>query len=36
MIDKNKKYKTRGGHEVKIYATNTGGTYSVHGAILAF
>ena len=34
MIDKNKKYKTRGGHEVKIYATNTGGTYSVHGAIL--
>ena len=32
MIDINKKYRTRKGHEVRIYATD-GGRYSVHGAV---
>lgn len=31
MIDKNKTYRTRGGHEVRIYATDGGGEYPVHG-----
>jgi hypothetical protein len=34
MIDKNKQYKTREGREVQIYATDCGGIYPVHGAIL--
>jgi hypothetical protein len=34
MIDINKKYRTRDGHEVRIYATDEGcGVASVHGAI---
>jgi hypothetical protein len=32
MIDINKKYRTRDGHEVRIYATD-GGKYRVHGAV---
>jgi hypothetical protein len=33
MIDKDKQYKTRDGREVRIYATDGGGIYPVHGAI---
>jgi len=33
MIDKNKTYKTRDGREVRIYATDGGGCWPVHGAI---
>lgn len=33
MIDKNKKYKTRDGKEVRIYATDSEGKFSVHGAV---
>jgi len=33
MIDINKKYKTRDGYEVRIYATDGYGPYPVHGAI---
>lgn len=33
MIDINKKYRTRDGREVRIYATDGDGAYSVHGAI---
>lgn len=32
MIDANKPSKTRCGYPVRIYATDGGGTYSVHGA----
>ncbi|NDB68768.1 MAG: hypothetical protein EB015_12340 [Methylocystaceae bacterium] len=34
MIDKSKIYRTRDGREVRIYATDGGGEYPVHGAIL--
>jgi len=34
MIDINKKYRTRDGREVRIYATDGHGSYSVHGAVL--
>lgn len=34
MIDKTKQYKTRSGLPVRIYATDSGGNYPVHGAIL--
>jgi hypothetical protein len=34
MIDKDKQYKTRDGREVRIYATDCGDIYPVHGAIL--
>lgn len=34
MIDKNKQYRTRDGREVRIYATDAGGEFCVHGAIL--
>ena len=34
MIDKNKQYTTRSGLPVRIYATDCGGGYPVHGAIL--
>ena len=34
MIDKSKTYRTRDGREVRIYATDGGGTYPVHGAFL--
>jgi len=34
MIDKSKVYKTRDGREVRIYATDGGGEYPVHGAYL--
>lgn len=32
MIDPKKTYKTRDGSEVKVYSTDNGGAYSVHGA----
>jgi len=32
-IDINKQYRTRDGHEVRIYATDGMGLYHVHGAI---
>ena len=32
-IDINKQYRTRDGHEVRIYATDGMGLYPVHGAI---
>jgi hypothetical protein len=34
MISKDKTYRTRDGREVRIYATDGGGPYPVHGAIL--
>ena len=34
MIDKNKQYRTRSGLPVRIYATDCGGDYPVHGAVL--
>jgi len=34
MIDINKKYRTRDGREVRIYATDGYGSYSIHGAVL--
>ena len=34
MIDKNKKYRTRDGREVRIYATDGNSIWAVHGAIL--
>jgi len=34
MIDKDKRYTTRDGREVRIYATDGAGEYQVHGAIL--
>ncbi len=33
MISKDKTYCTRGGQEVRIYATDAGGLFPVHGAI---
>jgi len=33
MIDINKQYRTRDGHEVRIYATDGRGIYPVHGAV---
>lgn len=33
MIDKNKQYKTRSGLPVRIYATDGGGAFPVHGAM---
>ena len=33
MIDKGKQYRTRGGHEVRIYATDGETAYPIHGAI---
>ena len=35
MIDINKKYRTRDGREVRIYATDGRGTIPVHGAIFS-
>ena len=34
MISKDKTYRTRDGREVRIYATDGGGDYPVHGAML--
>lgn len=34
MIDMNKKYKTKDGKPVRIYATDCGGGWPVHGAYL--
>jgi hypothetical protein len=34
MISKDKTYRTRDGREVRIYATDGGSDYPVHGAIL--
>ena len=34
MIDKSKTYRTRNGSEVRIYSTDGGGEYPVHGAYL--
>ena len=31
-VNKDKKYKTRDGREVRVYATDMGGEYPVHGA----
>jgi len=36
MIEVNKKYTTRDGKEVRIYATDGLGAYPVHGAILEY
>ena len=33
MIDKSKRYRTRDGREVRIYATDGGGPQPVHGAV---
>jgi hypothetical protein len=33
VIDKSKTYRTRDGKEVRIYATDGGGDYPVHGAL---
>jgi len=33
MISKNKTYRTRDGREVRIYATDGGGDYPVHGSV---
>ena len=33
MISKDKTYRTLGGQEVRIYATDAGGLFPVHGAI---
>jgi hypothetical protein len=33
MIDINKKYRTRDGREVRIYSTDGGGSFPIHGAI---
>lgn len=33
MIDNSKKYRTRGGLEVRIYANDCGGDNPIHGAI---
>jgi len=33
MIDINKKYRTRDGREVRIYAVNGGGHWPIHGSI---
>lgn len=33
MIDPKKQYRTRDGREVRIYAVDGGGPFSVHGAI---
>jgi hypothetical protein len=33
MIDIHKKYRTRDGREVRIYATDGGGYWPIHGAI---
>ena len=33
MIDINKTYRTRDGREVRIYATDGGSRYSIHGAV---
>lgn len=34
MISKDKTYRTRGGKSVRIYASDAGGLFPVHGAIL--
>jgi hypothetical protein len=34
MIDMSKKYRTRDGRDVRIYAVDAGGKYPVHGATL--
>jgi hypothetical protein len=33
MIDINKKYRTLAGQEVRIYATDAGGQWPIHGAV---
>jgi len=33
-IDPEKRYRTRDGHEVRIYATDGNGRYPIHGAYL--
>lgn len=34
MIELGKKYRTRDGREVRIYAVDGGGEYTIHGALL--
>lgn len=36
MIDPKKQYRTRDGHEVRIYAVDGGDEFCVHGAIYRF
>lgn len=33
MIDIKKQYKTKNGHKVRIYATDSNDTYPIHGAV---
>lgn len=33
MISKDKKYRTRDGKEARVYATDAGGDYPIHGAV---
>jgi hypothetical protein len=33
MISKDKQYKTKGGQEVRIYSTEAGGLFPVHGSV---
>lgn len=33
MISQTKPYRTKDGHKVRIYATDGGGHYPIHGAI---
>lgn len=33
MFEKGKEYTTKGGHRARIYATDGGGKYPIHGAI---
>lgn len=32
IVSMDKEYRTRAGHEVRIYATDAGGDYPIHGA----
>jgi hypothetical protein len=34
IVDKDKQYRTKSGNEVRIYETNNGGAFPVHGAVL--
>jgi len=36
MISKDKTYRTRDGREVRIYATDAGGMYRIHGAVKGY
>ena len=34
-IDINKTYRTRDGHEIRLYATDAGGEYPIHGSVFS-